>query len=180
MADPRIRPLLRTRQTREFTDEPVGEAELAALADVGRWSGSSENKQPWRFIVVRDLSTIRQIAEAGMPMTSSLKTAIAAIAIAMPDEPSRAISHAYDEGRAGERILIGAYMLGLAAGIAWVKADAREAVGKLLGLPADRRVRTVVAIGHPTEGARPPRSAAGKARRPRDEVVYEERWPRPS
>ena len=38
-----VRPLLRTRQVREFTDEPVEHAQLDALADVARWSGSSSN-----------------------------------------------------------------------------------------------------------------------------------------
>jgi nitroreductase len=177
MADSRVQPLLRTRQTREFTNEPVDEADLAALADVARWSGSSTNTQPWRFIVLRDPSTIRQIADAGMPQTRSLQTATAAIAIAMPEEPKRAISHAFDEGRAAERILIGATLLGLGAGVAWVPSGARDGVKSLLGLPEERRVRTVVAIGHPTEAARKPKSGPGTARLPRDEVVLAERWP---
>ena len=177
MSDDRIAPLLRTRQFREFTDEPVDDADLAALADAARWSGSSTNSQPWRFIVVRDQAKIRQIAESGLPLTRSLRTATAAIAIAVPEEQGRAISHAYDEGRAAERILIGATMLGLGAGIAWTVAAARETVTRLLGVPADWRVRTVVAIGHPTAAARRPKSAPGKARLPREETVFEETWP---
>jgi nitroreductase len=94
-----IRPLIRTRQIREFTDEPVSEADLAALADVARWSGSSSNSQPWRFIVIQDGATLRGIADAGMPQTRSLRTATAAIAIALPEEQGAAISHAFDEGR---------------------------------------------------------------------------------
>jgi nitroreductase len=181
VSDPseQVRPLLRTRQIREFTDEPVDEADLAALADVARWTGSSQNTQPWRFIVLRDVATIRQIANAGMPLTRSLKTAMAAIAIVIPDEPGRAIVHAYDDGRAAERILIGATMLGLGAGIAWIQSAARDAVKSLLALPDGRRVRTVVAIGHPTEAARRLKAAAGKARLPRDQVVLQERWPHP-
>jgi nitroreductase len=112
-ASDKVRALLRTRQTREFTDEPVGEADLNALADVARWSGSSANTQPWRFIVIREEATLRKIADAGMPQTRSLRSAMAAIAIAMPEEQGKAVSHAYDEGRAAERILVGATMLGL-------------------------------------------------------------------
>ena len=179
MTDPaeQLRPLLRTRQIREFTDEPVGEAELNALADVARWSGSSANTQPWRFIVIRDEATLRSIAQAGMPQTRSLRTAVAAIAIALPEEQGRAVSHAYDEGRAAERILIGATMLGLGAGIAWIVSAARVAVAEVLHVPAEWRVRTVVAIGHPSEAARKPKSAPGQARNPRDEMVFDERWP---
>lgn len=181
VSDPseQVRPLLRTRQIRQFTDEPVAEADLDALADVARWTGSSQNTQPWRFIVVREVAVIRQIADAGMPLTRSLRTAMAAIAIVIPDEPSKAVVHAYDEGRAAERILIGATLLGLGAGIAWIQSGARDTVKALLGVPRDRRIRTVVAIGHPTAAARRPRSAPGTARLPRDEVVLAERWPPP-
>lgn len=162
---------------REFTDELIDDADLGLLADVARWSGSSTNTQPWRFIVIREEATLRGIAGAGMPQTRSLRTATAAIAIALPEEQGKAVSHAYDEGRAAERIMVGATMLGLGAGIAWILAPARGTVGELLHLPAEWRVRTVVAIGHPTEAALRPKSPPGTARLPRDEVVFDERWP---
>jgi len=172
-----VRPLLRVRQVREFTDEPVEPGALAAIADAARWSGSSQNRQPWRFIVLRDRDTIRAIADAGMPHTRALATAPAAMPIVLPEEAGRGISNAYDEGRAAERILIAASLCRLGAGIAWVSTDARAAVGRLLNLPPDRFARTVVAIGHPTEQARRPKSRPGDARLPREETVYQERWP---
>lgn len=172
-----VRPLLRTRQVREFTAEPVDGSVLDAIADVARWSGSSRNSQPWRFIVVRDPEVLRAVHEAGQPQTRALATAPAAIAIAMPVEEGRGISFGYDEGRAAERILVAATMLGLGAGIAWIRGDGREAVARALGLPEDRFVRTIVAIGHPTDAARRPKAERGEARRPRGEIVFEDRWP---
>jgi nitroreductase len=173
----RIRPLVRTRQTREFADEPVDAAALDAIADAARWSGSSRNGQPWRFIVVTDRDSLRSLAEAGMPQTRALANAAAAIAIVLPLAPGTGISHAYDEGRAAERILVAASLLGLGAGIAWVRSEARPAVGELLGVPEDRYVRTLVAIGHPTDAGRRPKSAPGEARLPREATVFHERWP---
>ena len=41
-----VRPLLRVRQMRQFTDEMPTDEELGAIADVARWSGSSKNTQP--------------------------------------------------------------------------------------------------------------------------------------
>jgi nitroreductase len=177
-ADPAdaVRPLLRTRQVREFTREPIAPAVLDALADVARWSGSSQNKQPWRFIVVTRPDTLRRLAESGLPSTRSLQTATAAIAIAMPEQPGRSVSSAYDEARAAERILVGASLLGIGAGIAWISGDGRGAVAEILGLPEDRFVRTIVAIGHPTEKAKEPKSERGEARLPREETVFRERW----
>ena len=173
----RVRPLIRVRQTREFTDEPVSRAELDAIADVARWTGSSTNEQPWRFIVLAERDTLHRIAEIGLPQTRPLITATAAVAIVLPDDPAYAISYAYDEGRAAERILVAASALDLGAGIAWIRTEVGAAVRELLNVPPDRRIRSLVAIGHPTAAGRRPKSGVGRARRPRAEMVFEERWP---
>ncbi len=171
-----VRPLLRVRQVREFTDEPVAPEVLDALADAARWSGSSTNSQPWRFVIVRSVETLRRIGDAGMPQTRSLQTATAAIAIALPEEKGMGISFAFDEGRAAERVLIAASFLEIGAGIAWILPEVRPVVGSLLGLPEGRFVRTMVALGHPTETAQRPKSAKGQARLPREETVFSETW----
>ena len=171
-----VRPLLRVHQVREFSDEPVDDAVLDAMADAARWSGSSQNSQPWRFVIIREPATLRAVHDAGLPSTRSFASARAAIAIVMPEQPGRGVTLAYDEGRAAERILVAASMLGLGAAIAWIVADGRPTVARLLKLPGDRFVRTIVAIGHPTKGSRRPRSTGGRARLPREETVLEERW----
>jgi nitroreductase len=173
----RVRTIIRVRQMREFTAEPVTTAELEAITEVARWSGSSMNEQPCRFVVIRDQSTIERIAGLGLPQTRGLATAPAAIAIVLPDDAEREVSRAFDDGRAAERILIAATSLGLGAGISSIRPDIRDALSALLALPADRSVHTVVALGHPNEEARRPKSPPGQARLPRDEVIFEERWP---
>jgi len=171
-----VRPLLRVRQFREFTDAPVDEEVLDAIADAARWSGSSRNDQPWRFVIVREVEMLRRLAEAGLPQTRALATATAAIAIATVHKQGGAVSHAFDEGRAAERMLVAASFLGLGAGVVWVRAEARPVVSELLALPEDRFVRTIIAIGHPTESARRPKSDHGQARLPRIETVFHERF----
>jgi nitroreductase len=172
-----LRPLRRTRQYREFEPKPVDRATLDAILDVARWSGSSQNKQPWRFVAITDPSTLRAIHEAGLPQTRGLATAPAAIAIVLPADSSRAVQNAYDEGRVAERILIAASMLGIGAGISWMKAPVRPVVHAALGVPDDWSIRTIVQLGHPTAAAQAPKSAPGEARLPRERTVFEERWP---
>ena len=171
----RLKPLRRTRQYREFEPTPLTDEELDALADVARWTGSSRNTQPWRFLVLTDPSTLRALHEAGLPQTRGLATAPAAIAIVLSAEAS--LHEAYDDGRVAERLLIAASMLGLGGGISWIRADVRPAAASILGLPADRMVRSIVQLGHPTAAARAPKAAPGMARRPFDEVVVRGRWP---
>ena len=172
----RLRPFIRTRQIREFTEVPPTEAELEALSEVARWSGSSRNSQPWRFIVIHDREVLGRIHAAGLPQTRSLRTAPAAIAIVLSGEADD-IEHAYDEGRVAERLLVAATSLGLGAGIAWIFPPVRPVVADALGLPADHFVRTIVVIGHPSEAAQRPKSAPGSARLPASETVFQERWP---
>jgi nitroreductase len=172
-----LRPLRRTRQVREFEPKPLDPAVLDAIADVARWTGSSRNTQPWRFIVITEPSTLRAIHIAGLPQTRDLATATAAIAIVLPSDPDRAVHDAYDDGRVAERILVAARMLDIGAGISWIRADVRSAVAALLGLPDAWMVRTIVQLGHPTEAARRPKTRPGEARLPRAEIVFRERWP---
>ena len=84
----------------------------------------------------------------GVPQTRSLLTAPAAIAIVLGGDEGD-VEHAYDEGRAAERLLIAAGLLGLAAGVAWIIPTApgrrsgqhpRAARGSVR--PDDRRRRT--------------------------------------
>ncbi|MEP7081600.1 MAG: nitroreductase family protein [Chloroflexota bacterium] len=171
-----VRPLLRVRQIREFTEEPVSTDALDAVADAARWSGSSTNSQPWRFVILRSVETLRTVAAAGMPQTRSLQSATAAVAVVLPEGKGVGISHAFDEGRAAERMFIAASFLDLGAAVAWILPEVRPLVASLLQLPEDRFVRTIVALGHPSAAARQPKSARGKARLPREETVFYERW----
>lgn len=159
--------LRRTRQVRQFTAAPVSESDLQAILEVARWSGSSINRQPWTFIVLRDRADLEQMADL-TPNAKHVGSAAVAIAIAMPGENPE--WDAYDEGRAAERILVAATALGLGAGIGWAMESARAEVADFLGLTPPAFVRTFVSIGHPTEAARRPKAEPGKARRPIEEL----------
>ena len=175
-----VRPLLRVRQAREFTDAPVDTEALDAIADAARWSGSRANTQPWRFVVIRRPDVLRRLAGTNMPDTpapaTAAATAAAAVAIVLPKVEGAAISNAFDEGRAAERMLIAASLLDLGAAITWVDADTRPAVGELLGLPEGWFVRTVVWVGHSTARKGRPKPTPSRARLPRSETVFSERW----
>lgn len=169
-ADAVLHALRRTRQARQFTAQPVAEADLQAILEVARWSGSSTNRQPWTFIIIRERADRERLAELA-PYARHVAGSAVAIAVAMGgDNPEW---DAYDEGRAAERILIAAGALGLGAAIGWALEAHRPAVAEFLGLTAPAFVRTIISLGYPTEAARRPRSAPGTARRPLAELVRE-------
>jgi nitroreductase len=165
-----LRALRRTRQIRRFTDQPVDEAALEAILEVARWTGSSMNSQPWTFIVLRDHEVRRRIGESTR-YARHVGEAPIAIAIVMPGKDPE--TDAYDEGRVAERIMIAASALDLGAGIGWVDGEEHAMVDELLGVTPPALMRTIVAIGHPTEAALRPRSGPGTGRKPLSEFVRE-------
>jgi nitroreductase len=66
-----LRDALRTNPAiREFTDEPVDDAELADLLDVARFAPSGGNRQPWRVAVIKDPAQRRRLADLCGPVWS--------------------------------------------------------------------------------------------------------------
>ena len=144
--------LLKVRQSRKFTDEPVTDEQLEALLEVAQWTGSSQNTQPWHFIVIRDKE---QLTKVSAVRGEAIKWAAGApLAIALVISAKGEISGAFDEGRVTERLMIAARLLGLGAGTAWYGDESQRAAAKeLLGIPPELTARSMVVIGHPAEGA---------------------------
>jgi nitroreductase len=63
---------LRTNPSiRDFTDEPVDRATVAALLDLARFAPSGGNRQPWHVAVIEDRRLRRQLADLCGPVWSS-------------------------------------------------------------------------------------------------------------
>src|SRR5260370_39629056 len=56
-------------------------------------------------------------------------------------------------GRIAERIMLAAHAYGIGSRIRMLSRESRGAAQKILGIPADRIVRTTISLGYPGEGA---------------------------
>lgn len=163
--------LIGQRQTREFTDEPVSDADIQALLETMRWTGSASNRQPWQFIVVRDAG-----ARAALAQSTQYTGWIAAapLLLIVATEGADPNAHAYDIGRVDERVLLASQALGLGAGIVTFWTEASQLIAhQTLGLPDEWSIYSAVAVGHPAESARPARLGG---RKPLDELVNWDRF----
>lgn len=165
--------LRRVRQTRDYRPDPVPEDALLDILNVARWTGSVSNTQPWKFIVVTDPETKRKMAAAA-PYTSHI--GVAPVVICVAREPKGSEIDNFDEGRLAERVMIAAQAHGLSSGLARARDEAQPVIGRLLGVPHDMVLRTMVSIGYPTEAGAKPKSEAGAARRPLESFIERERF----
>src|SRR6202030_2072335 len=78
------------RNVRSFADRPVPAADLDQILEAGRRSPSSQNWQPWDFILVTERDQLRELATAG-PGAGHVAGAAAAIVVIGPagDNPFR-------------------------------------------------------------------------------------------
>jgi nitroreductase len=160
----------KVRQSRQYKPDAVPDDILNELLTVAQWTGSGRNRQPWHFIVVNDKEQLRAISQVRTPI-NWVADAPLAIAIVL-DGGERDISEAYDEGRVTERLMIAAHLLGLGGGIAWFGDDAEQAAAKeILGIPADRTARSVVALGYSTTSKDPRPNPTTGGRHPLSEIV---------
>jgi nitroreductase len=142
--------LRRLRTVREFTPEPVQEAALRDILEVGRWTGTANNRQPAEIVVVRDPAARQKLTEYG---ANTAAPAAAALVIVTAGDPERFEHEVFDEGRIAERLQLAAAAHGLGSGVTWLKGDGPDRARELLGIPAPKRVRTVVCVGHRDDAA---------------------------
>ena len=53
------------RAVREYTPEPVSDADINAILEVARWSATAANRQPHEVVVVRDADVKQKFGEWG-------------------------------------------------------------------------------------------------------------------
>ena len=172
-AKEKIKMLRSVRQVRRFASRPVPDDVIEDIIEVGRWTGSGMNKQPWEFILIRNHDTLRQIAEEE-GANSHLANADFAIIVLMAGESP--VIENFDEGRLTERLLIAAAAHGVGAGLWWLREKGKAAAKRILGIPEGRNVRTSISFGYPDPEVIAERKKNPEARKSREELVHEEKY----
>jgi nitroreductase len=148
--DDRLGIIFRRRSIRQYTGEPVSQADIQSLLDAGMAAPSASNQKPWHFVVVTDRAMLRALAEAH-PFGKMI--ARAGVGIAVCGDPAISDWWVQDCAAATENILVAAAGLGL--GGVWLGCHGRpereQAVRDVLGIPAQAGVLSLLSIGHPAE-----------------------------
>lgn len=157
------------REVRDYASAPVPEEVERRILDAGRLSGSSQNRQQWRFVVVE--SAERREALADLVYTpGNVRGAQLVVAIAVGGKGPTS----FDAGRCAQNMLLAAWDAGVGACPNGMPDDA--AVAGLLGLREGERPAIVLTFGYPARARDPAaRSAeqwsARAGRKPLAELV---------
>jgi len=133
------------RSVRKYTGEPIPGKDLEKIVDAGRLAATGSNQQPWDFVVVTDRAMVARLKVAA----EWLEKAAAIIAVVM-DPSSRWWIE--DGSAAVENMLIASTALGY--GSCWLEGDTlphEEEFKKVLGVPKEKRLLTLVPVGVPAE-----------------------------
>ncbi len=178
-----MREIRERRSGRAFTARPVTQGELLAVLEAGRLAPSCNNTQAWDFVVVTD-SEKRERANATLSRGNAWAKSAPVMVVVVTREGGGCGAHdlpyyMMDVGLAVENMLLQAVHLGLMghATAGWDEEELR----RVLEIPDDRRVATVVFFGRPATLDEVPeelreREAKRSPRRPREEVVHWDTW----
>jgi nitroreductase len=164
------------RQIRQLRPEPVVEVAQRDILEVARWTGSARNIQPWDLIVIRDRGTLRALGTIEGGKGAHLVNAGLGIALVMSGNPEFPDFDTYDEGRLSERIMLAAEAHGLGSAIGWFKGAASDEAKRILGVPSQRLLRTIMSIGFVDASARAKRTRPEQPRKPLADFLHTERW----
>lgn len=186
-----IHDLLRRRWSpRAFSNQRVPPETLASLFEAARWAPSSDNEQPWHFLVAtqerpqefqRLLSCLMEGNVRWVQHAPVLLITVTRLRFEEDQSPNR---HAFHD-------------IGLAVATLTVEAMARgvfvhqmaglfpDKVKELYGLPEGFEAVTAVALGYPGDPATLPenlrkREMAERSRKPLSSFVFEGAWGRVS
>jgi len=162
------------RAVRQFSDREIPDDVLRDILDIGRWTGSAKNTQPWDLVVVKNRETLAALSKLGQ-FAWHLAGAKLGIALVMRGDDTWS---GMDEGRLMQNLMLAAWAHGVGSCIASIYPQGQQRARELLGIPDNRYLRTMLSIGYPAsdEALRlPPNAGIPRGRRPLDDLVSLER-----
>jgi nitroreductase len=168
---------------RSYSPAPVGDEAIAKCLEAARLAPSACNKQPWRFVVVRDAAKREAIASKallpGLPMPWLKK---APVIVALCSQRSvethwlapllSGVSYdLLDVGIAGEHFVLAAEAQGL--GTCWIGWFRPGPLKKILGIPRSVKPLSLISLGYPERRGEPMK------RKALDEIAFSDSWGSP-
>lgn len=140
-----LRLMKERRSVRMFESTEVPNEHLMKILEAARWCQSASNRQPWRFIVIKNKETIEKLSKFASygKFISQAPILIAIVA----DKKGAPNWYIHDTSMVSHQICLMAWALGL--GTCWIGSLDRDKAGVLLKLNANEFLTTILPIGYP-------------------------------
>jgi len=161
---------IRTRRSiRKFRPKPIQDEKLKMILEAGRLAPSAGNRQPWFFVVVKDLERKRTLAKAADNQMFIADAGVIIVALGDPEVSPRWFRQ--DPMIALEHMVLVA--TGLGYGTCWIGAFNEDEIKSLLRIPEKLKVIALLPIGFPNESPTP------RERKKLKEFVFLEKYGEP-
>jgi len=144
--------ILSRRSIRKYENKEIPQEILQQILEAGRQAPSAVNRQPFRFVVVKDHEIMKELCDN--LITRFVKYAPVAIA-GCADVKSLLTGKwaVVDTTIAMQNMVIAAWTLGI--GSCWIGACNEEEVKKMLKIPDKWKVVALITLGYPVEQPKP-------------------------
>jgi nitroreductase len=161
------------RNVRSFEDRSLPEDHLNEILEAGRRAPSSQNWQPWDFVVVTEREQLVKLSQTWQGAGHVAHSAATVALVASPPEHERRRGTLYyDLGQATMSMMLAAASLGI--GSCHSSVGDQDLAREILRFPPDKFCVYMISLGYPAE--RPLSLIRQPNRRPLDEVVHREHW----
>lgn len=154
---------------RSYQDRPVPADVVRKIVEAGHLTASSQNRQPWHFVVIEHRDTLRKLGELAR---TGRYTAEAALAIVVLIEKDSRFGVS-DGSRAIQSMMLTAWSEGV--GSNWVGFRGLDPIKDLLNIPDEYEILAVVPFGYPADNI----GRGKKNRKPLQAVISRERFGQP-
>ncbi|NOT23539.1 MAG: nitroreductase family protein [Nitrospiraceae bacterium] len=185
-----IHDLLRRRWSpRSFDERPIEPEKLRSLFEAARWAPSSNNGQPWRFLVATKENTIEYerlfscLVEGNQQWARRAPVLLLSVATLQFEDGSSNRHALHDTGMAAENLALQATALGLIVHqMAGFRIDQARAACQI---PEGYDPVAMIAVGYPGDSTLLSdrlrmREVQPRVRKPLTEFVYSATWRQPS
>jgi len=159
------------KSIRSYESRPVEEEKLQAVLEAARLAPSANNRQEWRYVVVRDQATRERLMVASNNQHFVAKAPVIIACCAQTDGRllrCGQVAYTVDVSISIDHMTLAAVELGL--GTCWIGSFYEDQVKEILGIPEEIRVVELLTLGYPAEPGRP------RERKSLDEIVMYEKW----
>lgn len=160
------------RAVRSFKPQPIPEPIIESILHAGRRAQSAKNRQPWHFLAIRGVATLKKLAGLGT-YAGHISGAPFAVVIVTPD-PADRWSIMFDAGQAAAYMQLAGWEQGIGSCLATVYE--LDAARELLQIPDHLYPQVAISFGYPDDPALLTTAPQAGGRRPFEEVVHFEQW----